>query len=249
MKGIRISWPFVRGLLLLACTISSALGQGSKAFDVSAHVQFIDLRMKDGQTTHRQIVDGNLRTVVWLEPEDEKNGSHFKVAPGSFTMVQQNKEFLPHFLVIPAGSVVSFPNRDPFFHNVFSFFNGKRFDLGLYQSGQTRTVTFNRIGVSYIFCNIHPEMAAVIITLDTPYYAIPNAHGDLAFQGVREGNYRLHVWSENTSPDKLKAIEQNVTITAGHTRLDDIAIPIIKNTLENHTNKFGQPYDTHNADY
>jgi hypothetical protein len=80
-------------------------------------------------------------------------------------LVQKNKSFEPHILVIPAGSMVEFPNHDPFFHNVFSLFEGKRFDLGLYEAGTSRMVRFDRPGISYIFCNIHPEMSAVIITL------------------------------------------------------------------------------------
>ena len=66
--------------------------------------------------------------------------------------------FEPHLLIIPLGSTVSFPNLDPFFHNVFSQFNGKRFDLGLYEAGSTRDVRFDHEGVSYLFCNIHPEI-------------------------------------------------------------------------------------------
>jgi len=64
-------------------------------------------------------------------------------------------------LVVPVGSVVDFPNHDPFFHNVFSLFDGKRFDLGLYEAGATNSVRFDRLGVSFLFCNIHPEMSAV----------------------------------------------------------------------------------------
>ena len=89
-------------------------------------------------------------------------------------LVQKNKSFEPHILVVPAGSMVEFPNRDPFFHNVFSLFEGKRFDLGLYEAGTSRMVRFDRPGISYIFCNIHPEMSAVVITMATPLYAISN---------------------------------------------------------------------------
>ena len=78
---------------------------------------------------------------------------------------QKNKAFEPHLLVVTIGSNVEFPNDDPWFHNVFSLFNGKRFDLGLYEAGTTRTVHFEREGVSYIFCNIHPEMSAVVVVL------------------------------------------------------------------------------------
>ena len=77
------------------------------------------------------------------------------------------------------GSAVLFPNEDPFFHNVFSVYEGTRFDLGLYESGSSKEVRFNRPGPSYIFCNIHPEMSAVIMVMTTPYYATTDADGRL----------------------------------------------------------------------
>ena len=76
---------------------------------------------------------------------------------------------------VTRGSSVEFPNRDPWFHNVFSLFNGKRFDLGLYEAGSTRTVHFDREGISFIFCNIHPEMSAVIVVLRTPISPSPTS--------------------------------------------------------------------------
>jgi hypothetical protein len=79
--------------------------------------------------------------VVWLSPL--KPGALPLVRPArqtSYRLVQRNKMFTPHLLVVPTGSQVEFPNRDPFFHNVFSLFNGRRFDLGLYESGTSRSV-------------------------------------------------------------------------------------------------------------
>src|ERR1700753_2875850 len=102
--------------------------------------------------------------VVWLTPADQVSG-YAPAKPGHYRLVQKDKHFTPHLLVIPTGSTVDFPNQDPFFHNVFSLFDGKRFDLGLYESGTSRGVHFNRDGVSYIFCNIHPEMSAIVVTL------------------------------------------------------------------------------------
>jgi len=87
--------------------------------------------------------------VIWLNPLHEAASQ--PIAPGSFTLLQKNKMFTPHLLVVPVGSSVAFPNADPFFHNVFSLFDGRRFDLGLYEAGSTRSVVFSREGVSYIF--------------------------------------------------------------------------------------------------
>src|SRR6202007_1621725 len=136
-------------------------------------------------------------TVVWLTPAP---GSGIELDPpkpnegGNPRLVQKNKSFEPHILVVPAGSMVEFPNRDPFFHNVFSLFEGKRFDLGLYEAGSTRLVRFDRPGISYIFCNIHPEMSAVVIAVETPYYAISNQRGDLQIKNVPTGGSLLRVW-------------------------------------------------------
>jgi plastocyanin len=236
------------GYLLLSCGLF-AFGQAPEVqtFDVSLHVRFEEAQMASAHKANQEIDNPHVQTIIWLEPEDKKSNPLPSLAPESYSMSQQMRSFSPNLLVIPLGSTVSFPNRDPFFHNVFSLFNGKRFDLGLYQSGQTRTVTFNRAGVSYIFCNIHPEMAAIIITLDTPYYATPNPHGDLVFHGVREGGYILHVWSENTSPETLASLRRTIIINSSHTKLEDTVIPVSKNSLDNHVNKFGLPYDTHTA--
>ena len=118
-------------------------------------------------------------------------------------LVQRNKSFDPHLLIVPVGSVVAFPNRDPFFHNVFSLFEGKRFDLGLYEAGSTRDVHFDKTGISYIFCNIHPEMSAVVVALDTPYYGISDRHGQVVISGVPSGKYVLRVWHESALPETL----------------------------------------------
>ena len=137
---------------------------------------------------------------------------------------------------------MQFPNEDPFFHNVFSLFNGKRFDLGLYESGTTRSVRFDREGVSYIFCNIHPEMGAVILALSTPYYGISGESGTVSIHNVPPGSYRLNVWSESGQPvDKTKA-ERIVQVTSQPLRLDDIKLQATADALANHKNKFGEEY-------
>lgn len=145
-----------------------------------------------GAATHKP---GNVPSaVIWLKPIQSDAAS--AVAPGKFTLLQKNKMFTPHLLVVPVGSSVAFPNGDPFFHNVFSLFDGKRFDLGLYEAGSTRSVIFSREGVSYIFCNIHSEMSAVVIALDTPFYSVADPQGTFRIQDVPNGDYSLHVWIE-----------------------------------------------------
>jgi hypothetical protein len=158
-------------------------------------------------------------------------------------LVQKNKSFEPHLLVVPAGSMVEFPNRDPFFHNVFSLFEGKRFDLGLYEAGTTRTVRFDRPGISYIFCNIHPEMSAVIITMGTPLYAIANGDGQISIPDVQYGRYLLHIWSEGMGPENDKAVTREITIAENATSLGVIRVPEANGQHMAHKNKYGREYD------
>jgi len=222
---------------------SAAIGQTAPlaSFDVTAGVHYSGEASK-----HRSMRDLGRRTVIWLTPVGSPESAPPPPA-GAFTMTQKDKAFHPRLLVIPVGSTVSFPNADPYFHNVFSLFNGRRFDLGLYQSGQTRTVAFSREGVSYIFCNIHPEMSAVILSLRTPYFASPDAEGAVTLHRVPEGTYRLEVWSELASPEALRSISRVVKIDANATVLGKIEIPVSSEGLGEHLNKFGQPYDTHSA--
>src|SRR5512142_455138 len=135
--------------------------------------------------------------VVWLRPQEGTVPVQVTDIPEQHpSLTQKSKSFSPHLLVVQVGTVVEFPNRDPFFHNVFSLFEGKRFDLGLYEAGSTRTVHFDKPGISYIFCNIHPQMSAVVIALSTPYFAISTRSGEITVPNVPPGRYVLNVWSE-----------------------------------------------------
>src|SRR6266700_6776172 len=118
-------------------------------------------------------------------------------------LVQKNKRFTPHAVAVTAGSEVEFPNQDPFFHDVFSIYRGKPFDLGLYESGMSRKVRFSQPGVSYIFCNIHPEMSAAVIVLTTPYFTITAHDGSFQVNHVPPGHYRMEAWYELASDTEL----------------------------------------------
>jgi len=197
------------------------------------------------QATVRGLGD-NANAVVWLTPLQEAARPlevQNQPAAGRFRLLQKNKRFTPHVLVVPVGAMVEFPNDDPFFHNVFSMFDGKRFDLGLYEAGSTRTVTFNKPGVSYIFCNIHPEMSAVVIATSTPYYGVSNAAGEVAISGVPVGRYQLNVWAERCLPQALKAMGREVTVSTQSSSLGELRLPESGDLLRKHKNKYGRDYD------
>jgi plastocyanin len=148
-----------------------------------------------------------------------------------------------HLLVVTRGSSVEFPNHDPWFHNVFSLFNGKRFDLGLYEAGSSRTVHFDRVGISYIFCNIHPEMSAVIVVLPSPYFAIPNRQGEFSIASVPAGRYTVHVWNENALPATLQALSREVQVSDASHSLGTIRVQVTMAASVPHKNKYGQDYE------
>jgi len=179
--------------------------------------------------------------VVWLTPLDSQATTK-PFHTGSLKLVQHNKIFEPHLLVVPVGAVVEFPNRDPFFHNVFSLFEGKRFDLGLYEAGSSRYVSFDRPGVSYIFCNIHAEMSAVVIALDTPYYSISSAKGEVVIPDVAVGKYSLHLWYETALPETLKTLTRDINVTEASSTLGVLQVPA-ERLASAHKNKYGMDYE------
>jgi plastocyanin len=188
------------------------------------------------------------QAVVWLNPVagatlETPRQDASKIPQ----LVQKNKSFQPSLLVIPVGGKVEFPNHDPFFHNVFSLFEGKRFDLGLYESGTSRFVQFDKPGISYIFCNIHAEMSAVIIALNTPYYAISNARGEISIPNVPPGRYELQVFHSSVPPENLQTVTREITVASGDTSLGTLTLT--ESDLEvTHKNKYGRDYDNPNPD-
>jgi plastocyanin len=183
------------------------------------------------------------RVVVWLVPLDAVQAVRVTTQRPHYRLVQHNKRFEPGLLVVPVGSVVDFPNTDPWFHNVFSLYRGKRFDLGLYQAGAQRSVRFDRIGPSYLFCNIHPEMTGVVLAIDSELFAITDKGGHYSIAGVTPGKYGLHVWYENATPESLQALQRQVTIESANQILAPISVRAVKPAPVEHKNKYGQDYD------
>jgi len=109
-------------------------------------------------------------------------------------LVQRDTAFSPPVLVIPVGTAVEFPNGDPFFHNVFSYSATKRFDLGRYPRGESRTVVFDRAGIVKVYCEIHQWMRSAVLVVENPFHDEVGADGAFTIAGVPPGRYRLAVW-------------------------------------------------------
>ena len=195
----------------------------------------------DVTNQNKKAPEGNSNVVVWLTPlgrslEPALPKQHLR-------LTQKNKSFNPHILVVTVGSVVEFPNDDPFFHNVFSLFEGKRFDLGLYEAGGTRLVRFDRPGICYIFCNIHPEMSAVVVVLNTPFYAVSDHDGQVTIGNVPPGRYALHTWHEGSNEEDLKSLAREITISGSSHSFGTLHLPPTSTVRLAHKNKYGRDYD------
>jgi plastocyanin len=218
---------------LLFLVLLAAVSAPSQQVALTAHVQL---------TRNSHHVTNASKAVVWLTPIGAAV-EPLRQEPSQIPqLVQKNKSFQPSLLVIPVGGKVEFPNHDPFFHNVFSLFEGKRFDLGLYESGTTRFVQFDKPGVSFIFCNIHAQMSAVVIALATPYYAIADSRGNLNIPNVPPGRYELQVFHTSVAPDALRATNREITVAPGATSLGTFALAESDLALA-HKNKYGRDYD------
>jgi plastocyanin len=222
-------------LAVLLCLVTLTLR--AETVDLTAHVKLTKGR---GANHSAQRSSGDV--VIWLTPTREIENISAPRTPQRYTLEQKDKQFIPHILVVPTGSAVDFPNLDPFYHNVFSLFNGKRFDLGLYEAHTNRAVRFDRDGVSYIFCNIHPGMGAVVISLSTPYFGVSTPDGNLAIHAVPPGSYRLNIWAENVPADRLNAMSRIVEISPANTQLGTFELQASGDIMTHHQNKFGENY-------
>ena len=138
-------------------------------------------------------------------------GNTAQPLPMTTAMVdQRDKMFTPHVSVVTRGTTVRFPNDDTVFHNVFAYFQAKKFDLGMYPRGTTKKVTFDKTGLVIILCNVHSYMSAYIMVVDTPYYAVSDSSGHFRLPNVPPGTYTLHGWHESGA-----TLTQTVTVGSG----------------------------------
>jgi plastocyanin len=171
--------------------------------------------------------NGVVPTYVYAEP-----ASGGAPKPGHFTMKQHDKQLSPHVLVIPVGSTVDFDNQDPILHNVFSKTKPGDFDLGLYKT--SKPVVFKYANTYRVFCNIHPEMTAVIVVVPTSYIAEVSADGRYQLD-VPPGKYRVTAWSERAAnPTTVEATAAGAVPALTLDESHYVELP--------HKNKFGKDY-------
>jgi plastocyanin len=156
------------------------------------------------------------RVVVYLEgpgpAADTDTGAQVE---------QLDRRFMPELVVVPVGSTVSFPNMDPIFHNIYSLSKPKSFDLGSYDKGETRKVSFPKAGIVEVYCHLHPNMAATIVVTPNRWYARPDRNGQYRIPNVPPGQYTLVAWHKAAG-----FFRKTVQIEAGHDAAADFFIPL-----------------------
>jgi plastocyanin len=213
--------------LLLAIAVDAASVKGSVRLENS----------RDASVTRRNDHSG---VVLWLVPAAGVPARPPRVAKA--TIVQKDKTFTPHILAVEVGATVSFPNDDPIFHNAFSSYDGRIFDLGLYPPGTTRAVKFDRPGIVRVFCNIHSTMSAVIVVTPGPWLAITGPGGDFEIDDVPPGEYTLHVFHERATPETLSALRRQIKAAGHKIDLGRISISEAGYLPLPHKNKYGSDY-------
>jgi len=175
---------------------------------------------------------GAALAVVYAEPID----SAAPRAPRRVTLTQKNKTFQPRVLAVPIGSTVEFPNNDGLYHNVFSLSAPQPFDLGLYRAGDSRSRTFTAPGVYRVFCNIHPQMSAVVVVAPTAYATVAASDGSYMLD-LPPGRYRVTAMSERAAP-----VTVEVTSTPGASNAPELTLDESQWAATQHKNKFGKDY-------
>jgi plastocyanin len=211
--------------------VSSAVFVRRTVTTVSGRVSIVERGNKQGADVGQ--------AVLWLEAP----GARAPV-PKALSIFTEGKEFRPRVSVVQVGATVTFPNNDPFNHNVFSLSEEGQFDLGLYGRGQSKTMKFTRPGVIRIYCNVHATMAAFIVVRDNALHTQPLGDGTFSMAGVPPGRYTLHAWHER-APEVTRQIEVGPQGATGiDLQLDGRGYKFVQ-----HLNKFGQPYSKGGARY
>lgn len=231
---LRISW-----LLAIACgtTASSAepareaLDPGVESGRIVGHVTLgpqLTARRKfslypDPNRAPRErerSIDDELRNVV-IYLESAPTGAVPPARHDAPAISQQKLEFTPHVLAVVKGTTVEFPNRDTVFHNVFSLSKVATFDLGRYPHDGSKSVRFTTPGMVKVFCHIHSDMSAIVVVLDNPFFASPDAAGRFVIDGIPPGEYTVVAWHE-----RARILSRRVRIDAGGVVPVDFDIPL-----------------------
>jgi len=172
-----------------------------------------------------------VETVLYFVPD----GPVIAPETGQFEIATRDKAFEPAVMVVTRGSVVRFPNQDPILHNVFSVSTGNSFDLGVYGPDAAPETRLEQTGAVNVYCNVHHEMHAHVLVLDTPWYVLADDDGGFTLTGLPTGSGTLHAWHRQAEAWSMR-------IPGDHSAPLDVRLNIVRPQLPAHTDKTGQSY-------
>lgn len=210
--------------LLLCSALGLALASPLRAGSVSGSVSVTD---KGGRPA-----SDLQETVVYLE-----GGPKAKPRSDSARIVMRGKAFLPKVVVVPVGGSVAFPNEDPILHNAFSVSGENRFDLDLYKRPKSKSQVFAKPGIVRVYCNIHPQMSAIVLVADSAHFAKAEADGRFSLEDVPPGRYLLKAWHERGGE-----ATQELAVPAEGPVVARLALDASTYKRVQHKNKFGKAY-------
>jgi plastocyanin len=209
----------ISGLVLAPLTASGPVMSGPTGA-ITGEIAVV----KDGSPK-----DDRSRVVVYLEGLTSAPNAHREVH-------QKDQTFSPELTVVVKGETVDFPNDDKIFHNVFSLSEAAKFDLGLYKSGVTKSVSFDQVGVVDVYCNIHPDMAAKVKVVENGFFAITDRDGHFKIDRVPPGKYPIVAW-----PMYGDESRGEIEVLPGGTATVKMSV-VEKARPRSHVRKDGTPY-------
>ena len=207
----------------VALFVTMSLAASAAAGTVKGRIQVVD---KGGKKA-TDVSD----VVVYVD------GVKTKPKPARATVTMKGKAFLPRVVAVSVGGTVDFPNEDPIFHNVFSVSGENRFDLDLYKRPKSGSWTFQRPGIVRVYCNIHPQMSAVVVVRDNPYFTKAGPDGSFVIEDVPAGKYELKAWQERAGESSVEITVAALGETSAELTLDASTFKRVP-----HKNKFGKDY-------
>jgi plastocyanin len=219
----------MRGLVAAAWVLATAAVGAAQSSPATLAVSGrLSIQEKDNRPS-RDLAN----SVVWLEGPAAPPATR----GATFDVLISDKTYAPRVLVVPLGSTVRFPNRDPFNHNVFWVVDSGVVDLGLFGRGETRQHVLRTPGLLRVFCNVHPRMVAYVHVAPNAWITQPGADGSFRIEGVPPGRYQLHAWHERVAATSVTEIEVRAGAPALAVTLDARGYRWVQ-----HRNKQGQAY-------
>lgn len=198
----------------------------------AAHAASLDGRLTLREGKGRDAAAEMRGAVIYFTPDTPPEVA---IPSQPVEIVTVRKDFVPRVTAIPRGATVRFPNQDPILHNVFSVSGRNRFDLGLVRRGEAGEVTLQSPGVVRVFCNVHHDMVAYVVVLETPYFTTPDGDGRFRLDDLPDGPGTLTVWHERAEP-----WTQATTLPSSTSF--EVQIALTKPRVPAHNDKRGKPY-------